>query len=276
MKLKNYKIIGLSALSLSLLLPSATFAQENVDTMSTASERHYEELAAKKAQGLEYKKKHLEEESQRLEEKSEMLKNKSPKAAEKLHEKANRVQEKADLIEEKVKDKSKDLFTDVKSGDWYYQTVKELTEKNIINGYDDGSFKPNEKISYAEFFTLLNNTLGEAQKPGEKIWYAPTFKYLKDHGVIGDIEDPSASINRGEMAKYVSLALKHLKDLPLNKEVPDLKDYEKIASEYKDYVANVANHGFIVGDEHKNFQSEKYLTRAESSQVIKNLMEKFQ
>ena len=42
-------------------------------------------------------------------------------------------------------------FTDVKESNWFYQAVKWATEQGIINGYKDGTFKPNQPMTRAEY-----------------------------------------------------------------------------------------------------------------------------
>ena len=167
-------------------------------------------------------------------------------------------------------------FTDVKKGDWYYEAVTELTDAGIINGYQDNTFKPSRKVSYAEFLTLLNNTLGVKQAPDNKNpreWYNPTLNELKSKGVITEeISNPNAEISRNEMAKYLSLGLEKLKGQTPNKKEPTtIKDFASIPNEYKDFVANVVNAGLIKGDEKQNFNGAKSLTRAETAVIIKGL-----
>lgn len=166
-------------------------------------------------------------------------------------------------------------FTDVKKGDWFYEAVSELTDAGIINGYQDNTFKPSRKVSYAEFLTLLNNTLGVKQAPDNKNpreWYNPTLNELKSKGVITNIANPNQEISRNEMAKYLSLGLEKLKNQKLNKAEPTtIKDFNNIPNEYKDFVANVVNAGLIKGDEKQNFNGAKSLTRAETAIIIKGL-----
>lgn len=167
-------------------------------------------------------------------------------------------------------------FTDVKKGDWFYEAVTELTDAGIINGYQDNTYKPSRKVSYAEFLTLLNNTLGVKQAPDNKNpreWYNPTLNELKSKGVITeDIANPNAEITRNEMAKYLSLGLEKLKNQkPNTTATTSIKDFNNIPNEYKDFVANVVNAGLIKGDEKQNFNGAKSLTRAEIAIIIKGL-----
>lgn len=166
-------------------------------------------------------------------------------------------------------------FSDVNNNDWFYSVVNELSDKGIISGYEDNTFKPQKSVSYAEFLTLLNNSIGEKQSPDYKNseeWYKPTFDYLKNKGVIANIANPNAEITRNEMAKYLSLGLEKLKNQKIDTTTPaSIKDFDSIPNEYKDLVASVVNAGLIKGDENQNFNGSKSLTRAETAVIIKGL-----
>ena len=166
-------------------------------------------------------------------------------------------------------------FKDVKTSDWHYSVVNELSDKGVIAGYEDNTFKPQKAVSYAEFLTLLNNAIGTKQAPdytNPKEWYKPTFDYLKQKGVIQTIQNPNQEITRNEMAKYLSLGLQKLKNQNPNTTAPtNIKDFGSIPNEYKDFVANTVNAGLIKGDEHQNFNGSQSLTRAETAVIIKGL-----
>ena len=51
-------------------------------------------------------------------------------------------------------------FTDVSKDHWAYEAIEELAEKGIINGYEDGTFKPNEPITRAEVATIISRIKG--------------------------------------------------------------------------------------------------------------------
>ena len=48
---------------------------------------------------------------------------------------------------------------DIKMGDWYYNSVKWGLTHNIIKGYNDGTFKPNKKITRQELASMLERLL---------------------------------------------------------------------------------------------------------------------
>lgn len=54
-----------------------------------------------------------------------------------------------------LKKESPISFSDVKPGDWYYKDVSIAVSRGYVKGYEDGSFRPNEKISRIETALML-------------------------------------------------------------------------------------------------------------------------
>ena len=52
----------------------------------------------------------------------------------------------------------KDLFPDI-SGHWAKDYINQAANKGFVNGYEDGTFKPDRNITRAETVTLVNRTL---------------------------------------------------------------------------------------------------------------------
>ncbi len=52
-------------------------------------------------------------------------------------------------------------FTDIDSSHWAFKYVDELSNKGIINGYEDGSFRPSNNVTKAEFIKLMVGCLDE-------------------------------------------------------------------------------------------------------------------
>ena len=56
-------------------------------------------------------------------------------------------------------------FSDVKASDWFSTCVETARNSNLIAGYPDGTFRPNNAITRAEACTIVNRTLG--RKPAK-------------------------------------------------------------------------------------------------------------
>lgn len=67
----------------------------------------------------------------------------------------------------------KSIFTDVSNKEWYNSYVTYLEKYDIIKGYSDGTFKPDEQITRAEFVTMCTRfymMLGDVKSSGKNIF----------------------------------------------------------------------------------------------------------
>lgn len=110
-------------------------------------------------------------------------------------------------------------FTDVASGAWYNNAVSTLTRAGILDGYADGSFRPNASITRAEFtkiaVSFFKHVGGASANPfsdvPESAWYAEFVKAAAELGLIDGYEDgtfrPNAPITRAEACTIVNRTL---------------------------------------------------------------------
>lgn len=57
-------------------------------------------------------------------------------------------------------EKEENIFNDVKPADWFYEAVTGSIQFGWINGYGDGTFRPNNTITRAEGTAIVNKMLG--------------------------------------------------------------------------------------------------------------------
>lgn len=112
-----------------------------------------------------------------------------------------------------------DAFSDVEPDDYHYVAITYLKENNIINGYDDGTFKANQKINRAEALKMLMlavhgseaaallstpDTSPFTDTPAEA-WFTPYLIAAKDKGIISGYDDgtfkPDQNVNLVEALK---------------------------------------------------------------------------
>ena len=110
-------------------------------------------------------------------------------------------------------------FTDVASGAWYNNAVSTLTRAGILDGYEDGSFRPNASITRAEFtkiaVSFFKHVVGASSNPFNDVpdsaWYAEFVKAAAELGLIDGYEDgtfrPNAPITRAEACTIVNRTL---------------------------------------------------------------------
>ncbi|MGO4890260.1 S-layer homology domain-containing protein, partial [Anaerobacillus sp. MEB173] len=121
----------------------------------------------------------------------------------------------AEVLELDTSNTSKSNFTDVKAGEWYTGAINALVDAKIINGYKDGTFKPNETITRAELAQMLvtaynldlsgsNNRFSDV-KAGA--WYSAAVATLVDYeittGKTSTTFAPGENVTRGQAATFV-------------------------------------------------------------------------
>jgi len=117
-----------------------------------------------------------------------------------------------------IRAESPNNFSDIKEGNSHFVAIDYLRANNIIQGYEDGTFKSKQKISRAEalkIFILASKAVQEAdivkinESPLSDVptdsWFAPYVAIAKEKGIISGYEDgtfqPDKTINLAESLK---------------------------------------------------------------------------
>ncbi len=64
---------------------------------------------------------------------------------------------------------NKETFPDVQYDEWYAGYVGAIAELGIVNGYDDGTFRPKDNITYYEIFRIVYTIIGRTPVTSEII-----------------------------------------------------------------------------------------------------------
>jgi len=102
----------------------------------------------------------------------------------------------------KVTEPLENKFSDIKEGAWYYNAINKVAEMGYINGYkEDGTFRPNNNITYAESCAIMVNLLGFNDEL-EGVWPNNVIEKAKELGIIEGLVDLEASykMTRGEIS----------------------------------------------------------------------------
>ena len=161
--------------------------------------------------------------------------------------------------------------TDIQ-GHWAQNTINKWVDKGDISGYPDGTFRPNNMITRAEFVVLVNNAMGYTKSGYAYFSDVPSHYWGKNAiqtgvaaGYIsGDgngIFRPNDPVTRQEAAAMISRIL-------------DLKQNESRAYRYTDsyaisnwakgVVGAVSDAGIMAGYPDGSFGPNRVLTRAEA------------
>lgn len=144
-------------------------------------------------------------------------------------------------------------FSDVKVTDYFYEAVKILTERGIIKGFPDGTFKPYQKVTRGQVAVILANLLkldtSNVEDPGftdvpKTHPYYGAIAALYKAGYIKGFEDgtfkPGETINRYHAAliltKVFKLTAKNPYELPFTDVYPAYK--EAVSAFYENKVTS--------------------------------------
>lgn len=173
-------------------------------------------------------------------------------------------------------------FKDVPSNAWYKSSLQTLVNKKGIQGYEDGTFKPDIKMKQGEFIKMvvatINNELPIAQ--GEH-W---AMNYVREAEKLGYIDSGDCKtctldnpINRYQMAKILVRVVEKQGETfesDLDKYKLLIKDFNKVPEEYKTYVLKAYSRGLLTGYEDNSFKGDRELNRAEATTVVVRIFDK--
>lgn len=108
------------------------------------------------------------------------------------------------------------LYEDVPADAWFFSYVMEATDREIVKGYDDGFFRPEQTINLAEalkMITLVQGITPEtlSEPPYEDVavdaWFASYVGYSKSRHFIRAESDgylhPDQAVTRGDLAEIM-------------------------------------------------------------------------
>ncbi|MBQ6558604.1 MAG: S-layer homology domain-containing protein, partial [Clostridia bacterium] len=82
-------------------------------------------------------------------------------------------------------------FSDVQSGDWFYENVTAMTDMGYLAGYEDGTFRPSGIITKAELVSITGRISGlNASSEQTNHWAAPMVQAALNAGYFDYDEIP--------------------------------------------------------------------------------------
>ncbi len=111
----------------------------------------------------------------------------------------------ADCVKENVSAEASTIFfSDVPLDAWYGPELCAAKMREIIDGYPDGTFRPNEDIILVEAVKIAANIFVANVKNDEDgmRWYRPYLKWVSDlHAIPASLRSLTQPVKRGEMAE---------------------------------------------------------------------------
>lgn len=179
-------------------------------------------------------------------------------------------------------------FSDVPETHTFYAAVMDCAAKGITSGYADGTFKPANSVTRAQFCVMLSRAFypGEAEKYNTKVytdqgWFVPNTRALYTAGVLTDTSFVSSfatadvmgqTISRYDMAQLITniMTAKGFSATVEQKSEArgNIADYKSIPAQYQEAVKNVFALGIITGYSDGTFGGENVMNRGQGCVVI--------
>ncbi|ONI40676.1 hypothetical protein AN640_08455 [Candidatus Epulonipiscium fishelsonii] len=166
------------------------------------------------------------------------------------------------------------VFSDI-SQHWAKSNIESLTSNNILGGYPDGTFRPNEKLTRAELAACLKKIFNipiniegkEYYDVEDGQWYSDTIETVMHFGLMNDYGNefkPKQPITREEVAYAIVQAF------GMNREYitrinssTKFTDSDQISYWARSAVDILATKGFLMGDPDGKLRPQCQMTRAE-------------
>lgn len=184
-------------------------------------------------------------------------------------------------------------LTDMK-GHWAESFVLEAVEKEIVTGYEDGTFRPERPVTRAEFAAMLTRALGlQGDQGGQAAqtdfadanripaWAAASIAAMAEAGIIQGYDDGTFRadrlIARAEMTAMLARAAGLKTELESEQEqeplpLPAFADRGQIPNWARASVAAAVGAGIVRGKTGNRFAPADIATRAEAVAAMMNLL----
>lgn len=160
---------------------------------------------------------------------------------------------------------------------WAKKEINQFISSGYVNGYEDGTFRPDNSITRAEFVKLVNKYFGFNNKEDIKFsdvntndWYYNDICIASKAGYINGYEDktfkPNKTITREEVAKIL-ISIKNQQDVNYDK-LNKYPDKNKVSNWAKPYIEGAIEQGYLKGNDLGFLNPTNNITRAESITVL--------
>lgn len=172
---------------------------------------------------------------------------------------------------------TKKYFNDVKENVWYSKAIEKWSQSSIIEGYEDGSFRPQKEVTRAELAVIIDRIFGLQDTTNAKVykdveqdkWYQIAISHISSADIMNDAGEkfnPNEPATREELAYALSKAYKLT-----GSSSKTFKDQDTISNWAIEAVNALVGNAYMVGMPDGNFAPKAHLTRAEMMVVIDRL-----
>lgn len=168
-------------------------------------------------------------------------------------------------------------FKDVKKTHQFYEAIMHLTANGVINGYEDGTYKPGQQISRAHAAKIIALALDldtvNVKDPGFKDVkknhpYYGHIAALVNAGIIKGYEDntfkPTGNLTRAHIAQMIVLGYKLQEEKLSNLPFKDINEKQW----FSDYIQTLFSNKITSGTTATTFSPNAFVTRGQVASFL--------
>lgn len=169
-------------------------------------------------------------------------------------------------------------FTDVKKTDWYYSFVKDVFDKGLMSGNNDGTFGVTEEISRVQMCLMLqalagNTSDSDLTEPftdvAEDVWYHDAVAWAYQNGLVDGLTSsefrPNNKVTRGEL---VLMLYRYAGSPKVTGDIDQFNDSVNIDPAYVDAILWAVDKGLVEGDNSGAFRPNSIATRLDTAVIF--------
>lgn len=172
------------------------------------------------------------------------------------------------------------LFNDVLKNYWGLNAIESLSEKGIISGYPDKTFRPEDLVSREQTLKMLCVTFGiegtgfanNFNDVDANEWYYPYVASAVSKGAINGIGNGVFGIGMNISREDFAVIFHRLMGAPKASATAAFDDIANVSAYAVDAVSYMKEAGIIAGYEDNTFKPAANLTRAEAATIIFNYL----
>ena len=173
-------------------------------------------------------------------------------------------------------------FSDVPSTHWAFDYIGEMAQREVISGYPDGRFLPENQVTRAEFAKIMVCAAGMRVSNTNQTsftdvytsdWYCPYIEAAKEYltgysTASGMVYRPTTPALREDIAVAL-VKLKGYDTSVVDESILNMfSDSYSISDSAKKYVAVAVERGLISGYDDNTFRGQATITRAEAATML--------
>lgn len=173
-------------------------------------------------------------------------------------------------------------FTDVKTGDWFYNAVKYVYENDLMAGTSTTTFEPNAKLNRAQAVQILYNLEGQPTVTGTADftdvsghWALNAITWAAENGVVAGVGDnkfdPNTNVTREQFAQMMYNYAKFKGyDLSAAGDLSSFSDSANVSDWAETALAWANGEGLINGNEDGTLAPNGTAIRGQAASILMN------